>query len=161
KTMFGWLAQHTVSVFVLAVVIGLLCQWGRLGPAAKHALWLLVLLKFCEPPGLVWPWKVPFYTAWETTETATDNLFAERKTDCGTELSIRDSKVLSKPNVISNDPFFSELDSQKTATSSPSEQLPLFNRDTSAVPRTNTWWQSVPWLALGGWLWATSSFVVF
>jgi beta-lactamase regulating signal transducer with metallopeptidase domain len=30
-----------------------------MGPVARHALWLVVLVKFMTPPLIVWPWAVP------------------------------------------------------------------------------------------------------
>jgi beta-lactamase regulating signal transducer with metallopeptidase domain len=32
---------------------------GRLSPVVRHALWLLVLIKFVTPPLVAWPWAAP------------------------------------------------------------------------------------------------------
>jgi beta-lactamase regulating signal transducer with metallopeptidase domain len=58
--MLGWLAQTTLFTAALAVLATLLGRFGKLGPEARHALWLLVLLKFLIPPGLAWPWPLPW-----------------------------------------------------------------------------------------------------
>jgi beta-lactamase regulating signal transducer with metallopeptidase domain len=53
-----WLLQHTAGVLALMLVVALLCRGLRLGPAARHVLWLLVLLKMLMPPFIVWPWAL-------------------------------------------------------------------------------------------------------
>jgi beta-lactamase regulating signal transducer with metallopeptidase domain len=62
--MRDWLILHTATVAVLAgaaVLVG-----RRLAPAARHLLWLVVLVKLLTPPLLVWPWGLP--TPMEATE---------------------------------------------------------------------------------------------
>ncbi len=53
-----WLLLHSAGVLLLAIVVLALCRWPRLGPAARHALWLLVLLKLLTPPFVSWPWPL-------------------------------------------------------------------------------------------------------
>ena len=60
--MLWWLAHTTVTAAALAVVVALVCRLGRLGPAARHALWLLVLVKLLTPP--VVTWRLPLPSAW-------------------------------------------------------------------------------------------------
>jgi beta-lactamase regulating signal transducer with metallopeptidase domain len=60
-----WVIYHTAGVLMLALVVLVLCRWRRLGPAARHALWLLVLLKLLTPPFISWPWTVPLGTVTE------------------------------------------------------------------------------------------------
>jgi beta-lactamase regulating signal transducer with metallopeptidase domain len=57
--MLWWLAQNTVTAAVLATAVALLCRLGRFGPAMRHALWLVVLLKLLSPPLIAWPWQLP------------------------------------------------------------------------------------------------------
>jgi bla regulator protein BlaR1 len=58
--MLLWLVQNTILAGLLAVAVALLCRWKRVGPALRHALWLLVLLRLVWPPGIVtWPWRLP------------------------------------------------------------------------------------------------------
>jgi hypothetical protein len=54
-----WLFQNIVVTALLACVVALVCRTTRVGPVARHALWLIVLLKFITPPVLVWPWAAP------------------------------------------------------------------------------------------------------
>ena len=58
-----WSAEAILVASALAVVAGLACRLrGRrvaLGPAARHALWLVVLIKLMAPPLVHWPWSVP------------------------------------------------------------------------------------------------------
>ena len=60
--MLWWFAQTTLIAGGLAVVATLAGRWKRLGPEARHVLWLVVLLKFVTPPIVAWPWGVP--NAW-------------------------------------------------------------------------------------------------
>jgi beta-lactamase regulating signal transducer with metallopeptidase domain len=58
--MLLWLLQNTVLAGLLASAVALLCRWKRVGPALRHALWVLVLLRLVWPPGVVtWPWHLP------------------------------------------------------------------------------------------------------
>ena len=56
--MLWWLAENAVLTTLLAGLVILLCRFGRFRPAVRHALWLLVLLKFLSPPLLPWPWEM-------------------------------------------------------------------------------------------------------
>jgi beta-lactamase regulating signal transducer with metallopeptidase domain len=57
--MVWWLFQNAVMTVALAGVVAAICRSGRLGPVVKHALWVLVLVKFVTPPIVVWPWTAP------------------------------------------------------------------------------------------------------
>ena len=57
--MAWWIFQHLVSTTVLASAVALACRYGRIGPVARHALWVLVLVKFITPPLVEWPWAAP------------------------------------------------------------------------------------------------------
>src|SRR5260221_11037422 len=58
--MLLWLLQNTVLAGLLAAAVALLCRWKGVGPALRHALWVLVLLGLVWPPGVVtWPWRLP------------------------------------------------------------------------------------------------------
>src|SRR6516162_7583565 len=57
--MLGWFAQTTVVAAGLAALAALIGRSGRLGPEARHALWLVVLIKFAMPPVIAWPWLLP------------------------------------------------------------------------------------------------------
>ena len=57
--MFQWLILHTVVTTALAGVVLAANRTFRLGPAARHLLWLAVLVKFLTPPVLYWPWALP------------------------------------------------------------------------------------------------------
>src|SRR5438270_3059471 len=48
--MLWWLAQNAVMAALLAGIVTLVCRAGRLRPAVRHALWLVVLLKLVTPP---------------------------------------------------------------------------------------------------------------
>ncbi|HEX5069726.1 MAG TPA: M56 family metallopeptidase [Vicinamibacterales bacterium] len=57
--MAWWLFQNLVVTALVAGVVALVCRTTRVGPVVRHALWLLVLIKFVTPPVLVWPWSAP------------------------------------------------------------------------------------------------------
>lgn len=57
--MIGWLIQNAVLAAVLAAAVALVVRLARPGPAARHALWLVVLLRLVLPPGPAWPWHLP------------------------------------------------------------------------------------------------------
>ena len=57
--MAWWLFQNVVMTTALAATVWVICRATRIGPVARHALWLLVLVKFVTPPLVVWPWAAP------------------------------------------------------------------------------------------------------
>jgi bla regulator protein BlaR1 len=67
--MLGWSAQTTVIAMVLAAIAILASRSARLGPAARHVLWLVVLIKLLTPPVVNWPWSPP--KLWATVEPPT------------------------------------------------------------------------------------------
>ena len=56
--MIGWMVQNAVVATGLALLVWGVCRWRRLGPAARHGLWLLVLIKLVTPGVVAWPWAV-------------------------------------------------------------------------------------------------------
>ncbi|HSU65834.1 MAG TPA: hypothetical protein VLJ39_03085, partial [Tepidisphaeraceae bacterium] len=57
--MLWWTFQNLVTTGLLAGLVWLVCRVTRIGPVARHALWLVVLLKLLMPPMVAWPWRVP------------------------------------------------------------------------------------------------------
>ena len=57
--MAWWIFQSLVTTAALAALVAVVCGVGRIGPVARHALWVLVLVKFVMPPLVVWPWAAP------------------------------------------------------------------------------------------------------
>ncbi|HEY7473915.1 MAG TPA: M56 family metallopeptidase [Vicinamibacterales bacterium] len=57
--MIWWLFQNVVATAALAAVVAFICRATSIGPVARHALWVLVLVKFVTPPLVVWPWNAP------------------------------------------------------------------------------------------------------
>ena len=54
--MLVWITETTLIALVLALVAVLAGRGLRLGPGARHALWLVVMIKLVTPPVLSWPW---------------------------------------------------------------------------------------------------------
>ena len=61
--MLVWFAETTLVATVLVLVALLAGRWFRLRPAARHALWLVVLVKLVAPPIVSWPWASPLRLA--------------------------------------------------------------------------------------------------
>jgi beta-lactamase regulating signal transducer with metallopeptidase domain len=57
--MAWWFFQNAVVTAILAVGVLVMCRFVRIGPVARHALWVLVLVKFVTPPIVAWPWPAP------------------------------------------------------------------------------------------------------
>ncbi len=57
--MLVWLAETTLVAMVLAMLALAASRWLRLGPMARHALWVVVLIKLVAPPLVTWPWSTP------------------------------------------------------------------------------------------------------
>jgi beta-lactamase regulating signal transducer with metallopeptidase domain len=58
--MLGWFAETTLVASGLAVVALLAGRLRSIGPTARHALWLVVLIKMMTPPLVSWPWAAPW-----------------------------------------------------------------------------------------------------
>ena len=57
--MVWWIFQSLVTTAALAALVAVVCRFAPIGPVARHALWVLVLVKFVMPPVIVWPWAAP------------------------------------------------------------------------------------------------------
>jgi beta-lactamase regulating signal transducer with metallopeptidase domain len=156
--MSGWLAQHAVTVAVLAMTVWLLCGWKRLSPAARHALWLLVLLKFCTPPWLVWPWEAPFVIDWNAT-TVSAPVEASPVT---TEPAVAVLPSLPPPETSDLKPpqETAPINADVPARLPVAPPISAPSRGTSAPVPANPFWKQVPWTLVLGWFWAGSATVV-
>jgi beta-lactamase regulating signal transducer with metallopeptidase domain len=59
RVMFEWVILHTFTTALLAAAVWWAGRRLRLSPGARHALWLLVLVKLLTPPVMYWPWSLP------------------------------------------------------------------------------------------------------
>ncbi len=59
--MCQWLIVHTIVTAATAVLAAAACRCFRLGPAVRHLLWLVVLVKFLTPPIVYWPWTLSLH----------------------------------------------------------------------------------------------------
>ena len=48
--MVWWTAQNLVIASLLAAGVWVLCRVKRIGPTARHAMWVVVLVKLLTPP---------------------------------------------------------------------------------------------------------------
>lgn len=53
--MMWWFAETTVTVAAIAAIAILAPRAGRVGPAARHALWLVAMVRLVTPPLVYWP----------------------------------------------------------------------------------------------------------
>jgi hypothetical protein len=53
--MAWWIFQNVVITSAFVAVIAMVCRTGRIGPVARHALWVLVLPYkcYCQPNYLI------------------------------------------------------------------------------------------------------------
>src|SRR5438034_4008956 len=58
--MLGWFAETMLVASGLALVAALAGRLRSIGPTARHALWLVVLVKLMTPPVVCWPWPAPW-----------------------------------------------------------------------------------------------------
>jgi beta-lactamase regulating signal transducer with metallopeptidase domain len=100
--MFQWLIVHTVTTAALAVVVLTASRCFRLGAAARHLLWLIVVVKFLTPPVVYWPWTLAMYgPAPATTARAAPpigdvrTIIIDMPPDSGTEPEVIDSPLAS------------------------------------------------------------------
>lgn len=71
-----WTAQQVLITSLLALAVWLICQWRRLNPAARHGMWLIVLIKLITPPLVTWPWSVPNWFASPIQNAPNQNIAA-------------------------------------------------------------------------------------
>ncbi|MFL5245628.1 MAG: M56 family metallopeptidase [Gemmataceae bacterium] len=77
ESLLWWLAHNTLFAALLAGIVFLACRLGRLRPAVRHALWLLVLVKLATPPLLNWPWSAPAFWPSQLADSPTALASAE------------------------------------------------------------------------------------
>ena len=56
--MLVWFAETTIVAGILAAVAIVAGRLRPIPPSARHALWLVVLIKFLTPPLVSWPWAI-------------------------------------------------------------------------------------------------------
>jgi beta-lactamase regulating signal transducer with metallopeptidase domain len=56
--MLWWMLQTVLITALMAAIVWILCRLLPLRSLTRHALWLLVLIKFVAPPIVAWPWPV-------------------------------------------------------------------------------------------------------
>jgi beta-lactamase regulating signal transducer with metallopeptidase domain len=108
-----WLLQHTAGVLGLTLFIAILCRRLRLGPAARHGLWLLVLLKMLIPPFIVWPWALSIWPEEMSTSAAVsgppseEDIAVSRKTEPPVSFrSVEEDDIASSPTIPPPAPMF-------------------------------------------------------
>ena len=67
--MLMWFAETTLVTGILALLALAISRQRSIPPSVRHALWLVVLIKFATPPLVSWPWAFDVHslkwpTAW-------------------------------------------------------------------------------------------------
>ena len=57
--MLWWFAETALVAGLLAAFAALAGRSRRFGPEARHAFWLVVLVRLVLPPVVSWPWSLP------------------------------------------------------------------------------------------------------
>jgi beta-lactamase regulating signal transducer with metallopeptidase domain len=70
--MLIWVAETTVVTAIMAIAALAIGRKRSLSPSIRHALWLVVLVKFVTPPVVAWPWafdvrRLEWPAAWHAT----------------------------------------------------------------------------------------------
>jgi bla regulator protein BlaR1 len=95
--MLVWFAETSLIAVVLAAVAIIAGRWTRLGPGARHALWLVVMIKLVTPPVVSWPWAVSLASPPHEVAASREAKGRESKDVVGASLDASRSKDLSLP----------------------------------------------------------------
>ena len=71
--MIWWLAQHLLVTLALVGIVAIAGAILRNHPALRHALWLIVVLKFMTPAIMYWPAELQ----------VSESLFGKNQTESG------------------------------------------------------------------------------
>jgi bla regulator protein BlaR1 len=99
ESSLRWCAETLVLALVMTSIVMVATRWRRFGPAARHALWLVILIKMVTPPLVYWPWS----RSWEMptqieVPIASETLSPETPFDTEQSLNIDDEElVVSQP----------------------------------------------------------------
>ncbi len=95
--MLAWFAETTLISTILASVALLVSRCPRLGPAARHVLWLMVLIRLLVPPLVCWPWATPLPWVWPEALRAPHTLVPEANAERSTQLQLANAEVFVPP----------------------------------------------------------------
>jgi beta-lactamase regulating signal transducer with metallopeptidase domain len=156
------LLANAVLAAVLALIVLALCALGRPSPAARHALWLVVLVKLLSPFGLIWSVPLPLAGSWLRAEppvavSDSGDGSKEPAEQAGAEM-VSISKRPAAPTTFIGD----RLDGSPLPTAEPTPRTNLRTARPAAadlhadsgVPLATraadpSWWLTLVWLAGG------------
>ena len=130
--MLWWVAQNVIIVAILAAVVSLICRGKRLSPAARHALWLVVLIKLVTPPLFVWPWGISIPA--ETFIEAGDVKIVNVKQDLNQTEAIVLEEMETAPSATAEVGDEAFLDADGLIVSSETFVVPLNTRNNQVTP---------------------------
>jgi beta-lactamase regulating signal transducer with metallopeptidase domain len=117
----GWLlAQNVVMAAALAGVAAVVCRLRRVGPVARHALWLVVLIKLVTPPVLVLesPWALPLPASGATVDRGDPAARSNADLLSRAPVTISHTLLEARPEATSTRPFVVPT-SERTAAIAP------------------------------------------
>jgi beta-lactamase regulating signal transducer with metallopeptidase domain len=134
--MLWSLAQNALVAGLLAGLVALVCRLARFGPAVRHALWLVVLIKLVTPPLIVWPWSLPDMGRVPATAHATA-ADAANPSEEWLPLVLNLEAILAVDDSLTGEPASCPLGPVASAENESS---------TTSQAESAAWWQG-PWLA--------------
>ena len=125
--MLWWIVETSLVAAGLAALAALACRWDRVGPACRHALWLIVLIKLATPPLVRAPWPVPI---------SLERFAPERQSTLGPSRRVIDdpAPVLLKTPDRTDDRVALESPDDAWESRIVAEPLPQWGRDSDEAP---------------------------
>jgi len=166
-----WLLQNSLIAAVLAAVVLLICRIKQIGPAARHVLWLVVLIKLVTPPLVFWPWPVPHISETPgivaTVEDQQPKSRFEGISSAQPDLKASDENSVVVSNewlvvryeaIESNDPEVIEPVASPLKSNRQSEKTK--SSATRVAASALPWWENIPWRTAMGLVWLIGSVFV-
>lgn len=185
--MLWWLIQNLIVATAMAAVVFVVCRFRRIGPAGRHVLWTIVLVKLVTPPLVFWPWPAPQFVqaidGRSVKQGSDKNLSEPHESQVSAEknsgppvavggagdLSKRNSAVVhSETIVVVREPENAQRVGEPTISVPPAtvDAAPDATKtDDSAATVPSPWWKTLPWKELpwtlfAGGVWLAGSLLV-
>ena len=136
--MAWWVVQNLAVASLLAAGVWALCRLNRIGPTARHAMWLVVLVKLLTPPLVAWPWALPnpFRASVAAEDRAVQIVSAARPTS-----EVQPRAII--PRVSQESPFVAGIGHVSTATPTSPIASPPPVKALAVKPRSAGWRDTV------------------
>jgi beta-lactamase regulating signal transducer with metallopeptidase domain len=151
--MLEMMLGNSLAAAALAAIVVILCRTLRPSPAARHALWLVVVVKLVSPIGLMWSFPLPFESPrlWEEPNGA---ILSETSRLTMPQAIVEEQLFVTALLVDpSESPVFEFPPHVNDAIETPSaaETAVVASSDRNVEPIRNSWslylWLAIVWLA--------------